>query len=803
MQLLKKIFIIAAVLLPVLFLAAYLLVRDIATKALPDYNQDLTLEGLRGQVTVIRDSHAVPAIYAECENDLYRAVGYVMAQDRLWQMDLLRRASTGRLSEIFGEDFTDTDLLVRSLRIPEKSAMVLDSTHQPVIDALEAFAHGVNQFIDHNSERLPPEFSILRYRPEKWEPAHSVNLLGYMAWETGGEWSTLLILHSLQQKLDEDRFRELIPDLDLQKSLVHPRFRLGKTALRKGLFEPSAKIREMGLNVFSGSNSWAVSGDKSTTGNPLFAHDMHLFYSAPGTWYQMHHIIEGRLNVTGVVLPGQPLVIAGHNERIAWGMTSAMVDDTDFYLETINPQNPHQYKFMGRWRDMEARREVIGTGKKKYVEREILYTHRGPVIPGFTMQEGKAVSMKWLGNSYSNELRSVWLLNRAGNWEEFREAVSSFISISQNITYADVDGNIGIQTAAGIPLRKGNDELVVPGGSDTYDWRGLVPFDELPFTYNPPEGFVIASNNRAVSGDYPYYVGRWFDTPNRYDRIKEMLLEKDLLSVEDFKRMLGDKKSKLAERMMPVLLEEMDRMPPAAPNGRRAIKKLREWDMVYNPSSSASLIFEKFYIRFLENLLLEEMGEELFGKFLSDKILARNIVDLVWDKRHSAWLREESRKGSRDDHDAFTRLVHKSFNEAIGWIEHNLGTCPSRWAWGGASKLKIAHPMGQIRLLDMIFSMNRGPYAPGGSFHTVCPYGYNIADPFRIVHGASHRHIYTTANWDESLSIVPTGTSGIPASDYYCDQTLMYVNDSYRPDRFSAAQVERAARYRMRLVPAD
>jgi penicillin G amidase len=798
MRALKTIARLTGIILVILIVAGFFLVRSISRSAIPDYNLDITLSGLQGEVKVFRDSHAIPTIYAENEPDLYLAVGYVMAQDRLWQMDLLRRATTGRLSEIFGEDFVETDKLLRALRIPEKSAIVLRHTDKKIIDALAAFSDGVNQYISHNSRKLPPEFRILQYEPEEWVPEHSVNLIGYMAWDLNMGWSTEVVLEKLRQNLEEDKFRELVPDLDLHNRYIYPRFAESGSELLSALREPSRKLQEMGLAVFSGSNNWAVSGDKSITGKPIFANDMHLGFLAPGIWYRMHHVIEGELNVTGVVLPGQPLVIAGHNERIAWGMTNVMIDDIDFYLETVNPSNPYQYRFMGEWRDMEVRTEVIGTGKNSSVEREILFTHRGPVISGLKDMEDETISMRWLGNEFSNEMEGVYKLNRAGNWEEFREAASNFVSVSQNINYADVDGNIGLQTAAGIPVREGKGVFVVSGEDDRYDWRGLVPFDELPFTYNPASGFVVSANNRTVSDHYPYHISHWFDQSARYDRIRQMLMEKDKLSVDDFKRMLSDKRSMLTERMLPGLLVELQEMPQPTRNERMAYEMLREWDRLHRPDSPEALVFEKFYNRFLENVLLEGMGEDLYMEFVGDKILVRNLVDQVWTRRESAWLAGDK---SFTGPGSFRDIVHKSFYESIEWLELNHGPNPGRWAWGDVHTLTIGHPLGSVRLLDRVFKFNRGPFSPGGSFHTVCPYSYNYTDPFIIRHGASQRHIYSTANWDNSFTVIPTGISGIPASDHYCDQTRLYINDEFNPDLFSPREVEKAAVYRMRFLP--
>lgn len=262
--------------------------------------------------------------------------------------------------------------------------------------------------------------------------------------------------------------------------------------------------------------------------------------------------------------------------------------------------------------------------------------------------------------------------------------------------------------------------------------------------------------------------------------------------------MLSDKKSKLTERMLPGLIQEIKKKPNPSANERKAIELLAEWDQVYGPDDPEPLIFEKFYLRFVENLLLEDMGEDLYQEFISDKILVRNLVDLVWSKSQSAWFAGDK---TNTGPGTFTDIVQKSFYETIEWIVLNYGPNINRWVWGDVHRLTLNHPMGAVKILDRLFNMNRGPYSPGGSFHTVCPYSYNFTNPFLINHGASQRHIYSIADWDNSFTVIPTGTSGIPASAYYCDQTELYVNDDYRPDNFSRNKIEKAARYRMKLTP--
>ena len=361
-----------------------------------------------------------------------------MAQDRLWQMDLLRRVTMGRLSEIFGDDMISVDVLFRALRITEKSMIILDSTSNGIKECLEAYADGINQFIEQNTDKLPVEFKILGYKPDKWEAFHSINLIGYMAWSLKAGWENLC-LEDMRNKLGDEKLMELLPNITTQKSLVFPP---GEESHYADIFGDIIK-RKIAPEVFYASNNWAVSGTKSQSGKPLFANDMHLDYNIPGTWFQIHQVVEGELNVTGLALPGQPLIIAGHNENIAWGMTNTYVDNLDFYEEKINPENKNQYELNGEWKDLLIKKEIIKGKKGKETEKVLRFTHRGPVISDFRGNLDKVISMKWIGNMYSNELRAVYKLNRAENWNDFKEAVKGFVSISQNINYADKAGNIG------------------------------------------------------------------------------------------------------------------------------------------------------------------------------------------------------------------------------------------------------------------------------------------------------------------------------------------------------------------------
>ena len=772
----------------------------IANKSIPDYNQDLQLSRLEHPVRVYRDSFAVPHIYAESEKDLYTAVGYIMAQERLWQMDLLRRATTGNLSEIFGKDFIETDMLMRSLNITKKSHEVIDHTPQKIHTALKAFSNGVNQYIENNRNQLPPEFTILKYKPSPWKPIHSINLIGYMAWDLTMPWSYEMTLHKLSTALNNEKYKSLIPDISAQKSVVFPEFKTDTivSSMMDNLLTQQRKLEDLGLKVFSGSNNWAVSGEKTTSGKPLLANDMHLGLNSPGVWLQMHMVVKDRLNVTGVALPGQPFVISGHNDSIAWGLTNVMLDDMDFYRETIHPKDSSKYKLNGMWKKLKIEQENIPLKNGDTAKRTIRYTHRGPIISKYKDIQDEAISMRWIGNEYSNELRSTYLLNPAANWKEFKNAVKTFISISQNIVYADVKGNIGLYCCAGIPIREGDGISIYPGDTTKYDWKGFVPFDQLPHSYNPESGIVASANNKTVDDDYPYYISHWFDLPSRIDRIRELLKAQEKLNTKDFKRIQTDQKSSMAKRLVPKLLNHMDQTKNSiSETEKQVLDKLKSWNADYSKESIAALVFEQFYLELSKSLAHDEFGDTLFNRFLNHDILVRNLINKTFQDKNNKWVDNIT----TDKEETLDDVVHNSFKNAVKSLKEKFGNDINQWKWGKAHTLTLKHPLGSKKILDKIFQLNRGPFQVGGSYHTVCPYSYSLNAPYQADHGASHRQVYNLANWDDSWSIIPTGNSGIPASDHYCDQTELYINKKYHKDYFSKEKCMQNSKYKMIFKP--
>lgn len=797
MKTFKTILISLLLLVIIVVITGLVIITRIQHRAIPQTKGELIVQGLGSDVTVYRDERGMPHIYAANEHDLYFSVGYVMAQERLWFMDLIRRVTTGRLSEVMGKDLVQTDKFLRCLEMTEKSRKVLSNEDPIILSYMQAYADGVNAYIVAAGKKLSPEFIILGYKPDRWKLEDIANIISYMGWDLAKDNLTSeLFYYQLVQKFGVEKATQLIPDWKAVNSLVFPGFKLDESLIRNAreIISSMDKLGTMGVGSFSGSNNWAVSAMRTETGKPILSNDMHLSFGSPGIWMQIHQVIPGKLNVTGVIIPGEPFVVAGHNEKIAWGMTNLMVDDIDLFSEKLNPENADQYYFNGEWKNLVVKKEIIkikGGNKDSVI---IKYTHRGPIISGFNNVKDASLSMRWSGYDNSDEIRSVCLLNRAGSWDDFRSALNTFRSISQNFVYTDVEGNIGLNTGGGIAIRKGNGSIIRNGETDEYDWKGYVPFEQLPFSYNPEKGYVSSANNKTVSDDYPYYISSNFELPYRINRIRQMLDEKEVFSIEDFKRMILDQHSDYAALLTPFILKLNDRKNELTAFETKALTNLSGWDYDMNAGLVAPSIFEFFRISFIKNLLADEMGD-LFNQLFSKA--GEYYIYRILKTGPDEWVDNINtpQKETLDD------IVLKSFKDCVLSLSQQFGEDQAKWNWGSIHKITIEHPLGSVKILDRIFRLNSDEFSIGGSDHTVSPYSYGAG--FKVNHGASERHIFNTANWDESLTVIPTGASGIPASEFYLSQTKAYLEGKFYKDSFSENAVKAAAKYVLVLKPGS
>jgi penicillin G amidase len=796
MRRVKKILLTLSVIIGVVIIAALLFLNSVRKGASPVYEGNLIIKGLDNEVDVFFDERGMPHIYAGTEKDLYFAVGFLMARERLWQMDLIRRATRGRLSEIFGAEYVETDLFLRSLCMTEKSKLLLANASSEIILAMQYYCDGVNRYIADQGRKLPPEFRILSYKPDPWTLEDIANIIGYMGWDlASSSLSEDLFNYRLHSMLGEEGMEKIVPDWQAIRSYVYPEFGLTDSLLKEAhAFVSSAdKLANLGIFSFSGSNNWALSGDRTTTGKPLLSNDMHLGLSSPGIWMQMHQVVPGKLNVTGVAVPGQPFIVSGHNEDIAWGMTNLMVDDIDLFIEMTDSAHSGKYFFNGDWMEMEERRETILIKGGDVAERSIMFTHRGPVISGMRGISDAVLTMRWSGYDLSDEVYTVYRLNRAESWDDFREAISRFRSISQNFVYADREGNIGLHTGGGIPVRKGHGTIIRDGSTDEYDWKGYVPFSQLPNSFNPPSGTVSSANNKTTDDNYPYYIATSFAMPYRINRIRVMIDSKEVHGVDDFKQMLTDQHSFYATMLVPVVMAAVSESALHSDSQIRARQLLREWDTNLSADSEAASVFEFFRMAFAEELLSDNLGDlyYLLPAVYRDYYIYRILMtgpDRWVDRTETA------------EYETLEEIIETAFVKAVANLERHVAEKGlADWQWGGIHTFRLDHPMGSVKILDRLFGLNSEPRPIGGSYHTVSPYSYG--SNFVVNNGASQRHIYNTADWDASWSIIPTGNSGVPGTPFYLSQTDNYLAGGIYPDHFSEGAVKANARHTLKLSP--
>ncbi len=795
MKILKISLVTLAVLLAVVLLAGVIIVPALRKSGLPELNGEKSIAGLTAEARVIRDERGVPHIYASNEHDLYFLTGYVTAQERLWQMDMVRHATQGRLSELFKRDMFNTDYFLRALGMSEKSRVVLEKEDPAILATLQAYTDGVNAWIAGCGNKLPPEFKVLGYKPEQWTMIDITNIIGFIGWDlASSNLSDEINNYKLGRKLGPEKASELDANWNLVDEVVFPKFRLDNRLIDSAMeaIGSMKKLEELGIVTLSGSNNWAVSGSRSETGKPILSNDMHLGFNVPGFWMQVHQVIPGKLNVTGVIFPGEPFIVAGHNDRIAWGMTNLSVDDIDLFVETVDSTG-NNYLYNGEWLPFRVAEQVLKMNDDSSQTRTIKYTHHGPVISGMQGIDDAVLTMCWSGFDYSDEIRAVYLLNRAGNWDEFRAALSNFRSISQNFAYADVDGNIGLNTGGGIPVRKGTGLLPRRGDTGEYEWKGYVPFELLPSSYNPEEGFVSSANQRTVGKDYPFFISGEFSMPYRILRIREMAAEKQVLGIDDFKRMITDNHSAYAKMLTPVILKGAEALTAPGKTESAVIEELKGWDYAMDASLVAPTLFEFIRMEMARQLLGDEL-DELYGAPLG--------------RQHDFYIYTLMKEGPDEwvdnvdtpEKETMDMIIARSISAAVDTLTARYGEFGENWQWGKIHTFTLEHPMGGVKILDRLLQLNSKTYGVGGSYHTVEPYAYK--DNFRTNHGASERHIFNTADWDRSLTVIPTGTSGIPGSPFYLSQTDTYVNNGFYSDPFSDSAVEAAKKYEMIFKPA-
>ncbi|MGD9012531.1 MAG: penicillin acylase family protein [Desulfobacterales bacterium] len=772
--------------------AVYVWFQYSVRQSLPQISGQVPVSGIKEDVEIIRDNYGVPHIYAQNEPDLYFALGYAMAQDRFWQMEFQRRLGHGRLAEIFGEKLLETDRYFR--------LMTAAGVNQPFSDEFafvtNSFANGVNAYLETHSDRLPIEFKILRYTPEPWSSDDFLAISKVINWGLSLGWRVDITAGKILDKVGEAKFKEAFPSWPADSPLIVPEGIQVSATLTDAILKLLSRIeKQVNLPAPAASNNWVVSGSKSASGKPILANDPHLMLTNPSVWWEAHMVCP-TIDVSGFAIAGAPGIPLGHNRRVAWGVTNVMVDDVDFFIEKINPDNPHQYLYKGRWEDMRVIKETIRIKDKDPVHIDIKLTRHGPILKEDKAgSEPTAIAVKWAFADGLQSAKAFYLLAKATDTNNVVEALKYWELPSQNFVFADTGGNIGYWCCATIPIRSRGDGLLpVPGWSGDYEWQGYVPFENRPQLINPAQGYIATANNKVAAENYPHFISHYWEPSDRIRRIHQLLNTPGKLSVEDVKQMQQDIFSELASELTPEIVRVLAK-ESEDPDLQKARQILAEWNFKMEQDSVAACLFEMTFMHMLQNIFKDELGPELFQQYLKTSVFPPRAMRALIRNGSSAWFDDVNTADTETKQD----IIARSVKQTIGQLKDEFGDNPSRWRWGDKHTLTFEHPLGKIKPLDRLF--NIGPFSVGGSRQTVNMKLYSYEKPYNAILGASYRMIVDFSNMSVAHHVLPTGQSGQLGSPHYKDQIDLYLNGQYRTAWLERSDIEKHARGTLFLRP--
>ncbi len=766
--------------------------------SLPDVSGEVSVAGISGPVEIVRDRHAVPHIYAAGAPDAAFGLGYVHAQDRLWQMEMSRRIGAGRLSEVVGAAGLGIDRFLRTLSVYHFAEAALGGLDAETRTQLEAYAAGVNAFLEARSGPLPPEFLILGHSPEPWQPADSLVWAKMMAWDLGANWRNELLRSRLatKGKLTAKQISELYPPYPGDAPVALPE--LAELYRKLPLDQLWASLPP-GPDRANGSNNWVVSGNRTTSGKPLLANDPHLGLTAPSVWYFAHLEAPG-LKVIGTTLPGIPAVVLGRNERIAWGFTNTGPDVQDLFIEKLDAKDPSAYLTPKGPEPFQVRREIIKVKDAEPVTLDVRLTRHGPVISDVSKQAAEVapdpfvLAMAWtaLGTDDTTAQALVGV-NKAGNWTEFVAALRHYKVPQQNMVYADVEGNIGYYAPARVPVRSPENDvggmMPVPGWQAKYDWQGFVPFAELPQAFNPARGHVATANHKIVPPGYRHYLTREWAPPYRARRIEELLAAGGKHSIESFRRLQMDDMSLMAGDFLALMRPALDQAKVSA-----TVKTMmKSWDGHMKRDRAEPLLFTAWYRELTRLVAADELGA-LFKDFWGQRPLF--MMNVLSGQQH--WC-DDTRTPARE---GCPELVAKALEQAVAELGKDYGDDPQAWRWGQVHQAHSSHrPFSTQPVLGDLFDIR---LENSGGTYTVNAARFRIANteaPFDNYHGPSLRAIYDLSDPDRSLYIHTTGQSGNLLSPHYADYAARWRDGEFITMTMQRSAIEAGALGTLVLQP--
>lgn len=746
-----------AVAVAALLLAVVVGVYGIATSSLPRTSGTLPLTGLHDVVEVARDRHGVPVIEAANDHDAYFALGFVHAQDRLFQMDFLRRLASGRLAEAIGSAGLPSDRFMRTLGLREAAAASLKALDRPTRDALTAYADGVNAFLDSREGMLPPEFLVLRLRPDPWTPMDSLLWQRLMALRLSGNWYSEALRAALLDVLPPEQVAELWPSPDPNGPTT-----VGDLGLPGSVFAALLDAWPDTLAPMLASNAWVLDGSRTATGAPLLASDPHLGLGLPNVWY-LAEVRTPDWRVAGGTVPGVPFHIIGHNGEIAWGMTTTHSDTMDLFIE--DRAGPGLYETPAGPRPFEERTEAIAVRDGLTETLTVRATRNGPVVTDLLAVPLPADADLSLSAAAlvpdDRTAQAMLRLNRARSWAEAEAALESYHSPQQNFFIADQNGTIGYIAPGRVPVRRNGRGLVPrPAADGVYAWSGWVPFKELPRLVNPADGVIVNANNRPVPEEYPHLLSVHWPDPYRAQRLTDVLDGAQDVTLEATRELQLDAVSLVFRALWPLMADTV----PGSPEAADALTALRTWDGTMDVNRAEPLIFTAWRLTLEDHLFADDLGA-LYPRWRGSH--PQLVQQVLGGQTASDWCDDVTTAEQETCGDQLSASLAATLESLTAEFGE-----PSGWRWGEAHRTRMDHALfGRLPGLDILSrqeaelhggeeTVNRGGFSRHGD---------TWRDRLGRVHGAGLRVVYDLADLDSSGFIIAAGQSGHLLSDHYRD----------------------------------
>lgn len=764
----------------------------------PQRDGELVLGALQAPVTIDYDERGVPHIRAENEADMYRALGFVHAQDRLFQMELLRRLARGELAEVLGEKLVPTDRLFRTLEIGRHAgayAARLDAG-SPSTQALQHYLEGINQY--QASHPRPLEFDLLGIEPRPFTIADTLSVAGYMAYSFAAALRTEPVMTHIRDELGADYLG--LFDLDW-----HPQGVIGTTLATSDWQDLSAlaqlsndALAGTGLPQFEGSNAWAVSGSRTASGKPLLAGDPHIRFSLPAVWYEAH------LQAPGYELYGYhhaliPSAMLGHNRDFAWSLTMFQNDDLDLIAERVNPDNANQVWYQGNWVDLQQRTETIQVKGAEPVQITLRRSPHGPIINDALGQSSGStpIAMWWAFLETDNPmLDAFYQLNRADELDKARAAVEKIEAPGLNVVWANAGGDIGWWAAAKLPLRPEgvNPTFILDGASGEADKLGYHPFSANPQEENPQRGYILSANYQPVPASGIEIPG-YYNLPDRGQRLNQHLSDASVKwDTQNSQALQLDPGTGYGPRLLAPILDDL-RSAAANDQERALVEQLADWNGDHALDSVAATLFNQLTYQLAHEAMADELGEAFFDSLLQTRALDTALPRLTANADSPWWNRQGS-----EQRESRTQIVAEAWRASLEHLHSLFGDDVEAWTWGRGHTLTHSHALGQQQPLAWL--LNVGPQAAPGGHETPNNLSHKIGPaPWPVVYGPSTRRLVDLGDADKALGGIPVGQSGVPFDAHYGDQAAAHVAGEYQPQHLSEADVQAHSQGTLRLLP--